>query len=64
MKWAVVAKSPDVVNLIEALDVVRDAVTLQDVLAVWDWCDRHRSEDLHQGSSRNMQDVLLEHKCI
>lgn len=39
VKWAVVAKSPDVVNLIEALDVVGDAVALQDVMAVWDWCD-------------------------
>lgn len=39
VKWSVVAKPPDVVDLIEALDVVRDTVTLQDVLAVWDWCD-------------------------
>lgn len=39
VKWPVVAKPPDVVDLIEALDVIRDAVTLQDILAVWDWCD-------------------------
>lgn len=39
VKWPVVAKPPDVVDLIEALNVVGDAVTLKDVLAVWDWCD-------------------------
>lgn len=39
VKRPVVAKPPDVVDFIEALDVVVDAVALQDVLAVGDGCD-------------------------
>ena len=35
----VVAEPPDVVDLVEALDVVGDAVPLQDVLALWDGAD-------------------------
>lgn len=63
VKRPVVAKPPDVVDLIEALDVVGNAVPLQDVLAVWDWCD---SIDLQicmkvgQGTSN----VSFEHKHI
>lgn len=34
---AVIAETPDVVDFVEALDVVRNAIPLEDVLAVWDW---------------------------
>lgn len=33
----VIAETPDVVDFVEAFDVVRYAVSLEDVLAVWDW---------------------------
>lgn len=39
VKRPVVAIPPDVVDFIEALDVVVDAIALQDVLAVGDRCD-------------------------
>lgn len=34
---AVITETPDVVDFVEALDVVRNAVPLEDILAVWDW---------------------------
>lgn len=34
---AVIAETPDVVDFVEALDVVRNAIPLEDVLAIWDW---------------------------
>ena len=40
VKWPVVSEPPDVVDLIEALDVVRHSVSLQHVLALWDGAHR------------------------
>lgn len=40
VKRPVVSEPPDVVDLVEALDVVRHSVSLQHVLALWDGAHR------------------------
>lgn len=54
VKRPVVSEPPDVIELVEAFDVVRHSVSLQHVLTLWDGC---YSVDLQVWKHRKLREV-------